>query len=70
MKFLLGSDKGFVSFVVKSNVSEDSTDNERSDNFDRWINSDWKLGFGEFEFGSRNLLEVDFKCSDEGSFGK
>jgi hypothetical protein len=40
MKFLLGSDKGFVSFVVKSNVSEDSTDNERSDNFDRWINSD------------------------------
>jgi hypothetical protein len=40
MKFLLGSDKGFVSFVIKRNVSEDSADNERSDNFDRWINGD------------------------------
>ena len=70
VKFLLGGDEGFVGFVVEGDVSEDGADDKRSDGFDGGIDGDGVLGFGEFEFGSGDLLKVDFEGSNKSSFGK
>lgn len=64
------SNECFVSFIIKLDVSEDCTNNKRSDLFDGWINSDGEGGLCEFEFGSLDLLQIDFEGSDEGGLSE
>lgn len=70
VKFLLSSDEGFVSFVIKLDVSEDGSYDEGPDLFDRGIDSDGPLGFGECDFRGLDLFEVDFEGPDERGFSE
>lgn len=70
MQLFLGSNEGFVSFLIEFDVSQYSSDNERPDLFDRWFNCNGEFWLRQFQFRGINLLQVDLKGSHESGFSE